>query len=67
LIAKDPDACNSLVTFQTRVVEEGFNMTKLSCNIARPKPGPQGKGLGTLYQRVTKQFALNEDKFQSSL
>jgi len=42
-------------------------MTKLSCNIARPKPGPQGKGLGTLYQRVTKQFALNEDKFQSSL
>ncbi|KAG7616386.1 putative protein MS5 [Arabidopsis thaliana] len=41
LIAKDPDACNSLVTFQTRVVEEGFNMTKHSCNIARPNPGPQ--------------------------
>ncbi|KAF8089687.1 hypothetical protein N665_0499s0015 [Sinapis alba] len=39
-VAKDPAAGGSLVTFQTSFYEEGFDVKRLTCLIARPKPGP---------------------------
>ncbi|XP_010412985.1 PREDICTED: UPF0725 protein At3g19520-like [Camelina sativa] len=45
LVAKDPDAGNSLLTFQTRVVDEDFDIKKLSCSIAGPKTEAQGNPL----------------------
>ncbi|CAF1885255.1 unnamed protein product, partial [Brassica napus] len=41
-VAKDPAASGSLVTFQTKFYEEGFDFRRLTCSIARPKPGPHG-------------------------
>ncbi|VVA95176.1 unnamed protein product [Arabis nemorensis] len=41
LAAKDPDAGGSLVPFQTRVVVRGREIKKMSCPVARIKPGPQ--------------------------
>ncbi|EOA15382.1 hypothetical protein CARUB_v10006183mg, partial [Capsella rubella] len=43
LVAKHPDASwDSRLTFQTRVVDEGFDIKKLYCGIAAPKPATQG-------------------------
>nr|VDD19242.1 unnamed protein product [Brassica oleracea] len=39
-VAKDPAAGGSLVTFQTSFYEEVYGVKRLSCFIARPKPGP---------------------------
>ncbi|KAG2284617.1 hypothetical protein Bca52824_055837 [Brassica carinata] len=39
-VAKDPAAGGSLVTFQSKFYEEGFHVKRLTCSIARPKPGP---------------------------
>ncbi|XP_019089114.1 PREDICTED: UPF0725 protein At4g17990-like [Camelina sativa] len=39
LVAKDPASGGSLVTFQTRVLEEGFDIKQLTCPIARLKCG----------------------------
>ncbi|XP_023633663.1 uncharacterized protein At4g17700 isoform X2 [Capsella rubella] len=41
LVAKDPASGGSLVSFQTKFVDEGFDIKELTCPIARLKYGPR--------------------------
>ncbi|WZZ30646.1 hypothetical protein YC2023_014047 [Brassica napus] len=61
-VAKDPAASGSLVTFQTKFYEEGFDFRRLTCSIARPKPGPHGNTLDLSKLVITKVAVYSSDE-----
>lgn len=63
-VAKDPAADGSLVTFQTSFYEEGFGIKRLTCSIARPKPGPHEEDQASNESETESE---TESEYSSSL
>ena len=66
-VAKDPAAGGSLVTFQSKFYEEGFHVKRLTCSIARPKPGPHGNTVVLLHYILHFFHIMNKSCFLTGI